>query len=130
VSESVSGTEGGYESSLDCVNAAAGDESVAVGEDGDVSVGKGDQIVCTFTNTKRFKVIVLVCDLTNDQLYASDVAFDGGEHLRSLGTGELTEDLADLEGEICSLDGAAHAATWSSGHTHIARVDIGETPKI
>ena len=130
LSESVSGPEGSSESSLDCVNnAAAGDSSVQVDEDGGVAVGEDDEIVCTFTNTKVFKVIVLVCDTTNDQLYASDVAFEGGQHLRSLGTGELEGALDDLEAEICNLGGATHIQEWSDTHTHTATVDIGDTPK-
>ena len=110
-------------------NAAAGDSSVQVDEDGGVAVGEDDEIVCTFTNTKVFKVIVLVCDTTNDQLYASDVAFEGGQHLRSLGTGELEGALDDLEAEICNLGGATHIQEWSDTHTHTATVDIGDTPK-
>jgi hypothetical protein len=124
VSETPSGNANATDSSLSCVNAANNNAAVAV-TNGSVQVGSGDQVVCTFTNMKRFKVIVIVCDRTNDQLYASNVTFDQADATRSIGHGDVSD---ALEAQLCGLGGATHVGAWDANHTHRADISIGATP--
>ena len=60
----------------------------------------------TFTNSRLFTVIVLVCSAADDTLYESSVTFED-ETLDSLATGDLDGgDLDGLEAEVCGLGGA------------------------
>ncbi len=62
----------------------------------------GGTATLTFTDNRQFQVIVLVCQLSNNSLYASQVTFNGNTltSLASGGGGSLT----DLQ--LCSLGGA------------------------
>jgi hypothetical protein len=59
----------------------------------------------------------------------ADVTFDGNDPERSLGTDELSGDLANLEAQVCGLGGATHVQTWGPNHTHTADISIADHPQ-
>jgi hypothetical protein len=80
--------------------------------DQNVIVGAGETKALTFTDVRKFKVIVLVCQESNNQLYPSTVTVDGVDKtsLGHNGGGTLTD--ADL----CALGGASYGGKHTGNH--------------
>ena len=84
-------------------------------------VDPGEEVKCTFTNTKQlFTIITLVC--LDNQLYASQVVMDGvvGDSKISLDLGATPAGLDDAD--LCGLGGASYAGKDHGPHT--VSVDI------
>lgn len=79
-----------------------------------VTVGPGATLSLTFTNHRQFQVIVIVCRLSDNPLYASSVTVDGSTKtsLGSGGGGSVADSV------LCGLGGATfgpkHTDTYSA----------------
>jgi hypothetical protein len=81
--------------------------------DQQVTVGAGGTVSLTFTNPRKFKVIVIVCQQSNNSLHASTVTVDGVEKssLATGGGGTLTD------AQVCGLGGASYSDLQKGSHT-------------
>ena len=72
----------------------------------------GETVTCTFTNTALYRVIVLVCNETNDDLYASKVYLGGVDEKTTISSAPdlpgYTVAQDDLMKYLCSLEGARY----------------------
>jgi hypothetical protein len=81
-----------------------------------VNLSTGGQTVSlTFVDNRLFKVIVLVCQQSNNELYASNVKFDGSSTPttnNSLGTSSTP-----TEAQLCALGGATLSNVTNGSHS-------------
>ena len=80
--------------------------------DGSVTLAAGDAKTCTITNSRLFKIIVLVCNQSTNTLHASTVTVDGVDKtsLATGGGGTLTD------AALCALGGAAYPDKNTGNH--------------
>jgi hypothetical protein len=91
--------------------------------DQNVILTAGQTVNLTFTNPRLFKVIVLVCQQSNNSLYSSTVTVDG-ENKASLGAapGGLTE------AQLCGLGGASYPDKLKGNHPANVNIPTNELP--
>ena len=82
----------------------------------------GDTSNVSFTDPRQFKIITLVCRVSNNTLYPSTVTFNGGTNQTSLAPGVLSP--AD-QAALCGLGGATKTVNKSAvGTPHTSTIAI------
>jgi Prealbumin-like fold domain len=91
--------------------------------DQNVIIGAGGTVSRTFTDPRKFKVIVLVCKESDNSLYSSTVTVDT-ENKNSLGSAPpgLTE------AALCALGGASYAGKHTGAHPANVNIPTNELP--
>jgi hypothetical protein len=89
-----------------------------------ITVTNGTATNVSATDARLFKVIVLVCEKTGGQLYASKASFDGAALPASANTPTATGDAAIDETKLCQLSGTYVHDNAQRDHTHSATVQI------
>lgn len=77
-----------------------------------ITVTSATDVELTFVNPRQFKVITIVCQVSNGQLYASSVAYDGGAAQTSVG--HVGAPGADA---LCTTGGAVHDNVGTGSHS-------------
>jgi hypothetical protein len=90
----------------------------------DITVTNGNATNVSATDAKEFKVIVLVCQKSDDSLYASKVAFDGDALPASVNSPTATGDAAVDETKLCQLSGTYVHDNAQRNHDHTATIRI------
>ena len=88
--------------------------------DQNVTIGAGGTVSLTFTDHRKFTVIVIVCKESDNSLYSSTVTVDG-ENKSSLGT-------AANESTLCALGGASYAGKHTGAHPANVNIPTTELP--
>ena len=88
-----------------------------------ITVTNGTATNVSATDAKLFKVIVLVCQKTDDQLYASKASFDGAALPASANTPTAVDAAID-ETKLCQLSGTYVHDNAQRNHDHTATVQI------
>ena len=90
----------------------------------DITVSRGTATNVSATDAKLFKVIVLVCQKTDDQLYASKVSFDTAGLPTNPNSPIATGDAAIDETKLCQLSGTYVHDNAQRNHDHTATIRI------
>jgi prealbumin domain-containing protein len=88
-----------------------------------VTVSRGTTTNVSATDAKLFKVIVLVCQKTDDSLYASKVKFDAAALPTSNNTPTSVDSSID-ETKLCQLSGTYVHDSAQRNHDHTATIQI------
>jgi hypothetical protein len=81
-----------------------------------VNLSTGGQTVSlTFVDKRYFKVIVLVCQQSNNELYASNVKFDGSSTPTT--NNSLDTSTTPTEAQLCALGGATLSNVTNGSHS-------------
>jgi hypothetical protein len=81
-----------------------------------VVLGTGGQTVSlTFVDNRQFKVIVLVCQASSNELYASNVKFDGSSTPTT--NNSLGDSTTPTEAQLCGLGGATLSGVTAGSHS-------------
>lgn len=81
-----------------------------------VSLSTGGQSVpLTFVDARQFKVIVLVCQAGSNELYASNVKFDGSSTPTT--NNSLGDSTTPTEAQLCGLGGATLSGVTTGNHS-------------
>jgi hypothetical protein len=88
-----------------------------------ITVTNGTATTVNATDPKLFKVIVLVCQKTDDSLYASKASFDGDALPASANT-PTSVDAAIDETKLCQLSGTYVHDDAQRNHDHTATIHI------
>jgi Prealbumin-like fold domain len=88
-----------------------------------ITVTNGTATNVSATDAKLFKVIVLVCQKTDGQLYASKASFDGAALPASANTPTAVDAAID-ETKLCQLSGTYVHDNAQRNHDHTATVQI------
>jgi hypothetical protein len=107
-SHTVSETAGTGTSLANYTSVISGDCTAA----GAVTLAAGDNKTCTITNTRLFKIIVLVCNQSTNLLHPSTVTIDGVDKT-SLAPGSLTP---AEQAALCGLGGASYSDKGLGNH--------------
>jgi hypothetical protein len=89
----------------------------------DITVSRGTATNVSATDAKLFKVIVLVCQKTDDSLYASKVSFDGAALPGSNNSPTSVATGID-ETKLCQLSGTYVHDDAQRNHNHTATIQI------
>jgi hypothetical protein len=89
----------------------------------DITVSRGTATNVSATDAKLFKVIVLVCQKTDDSLYASKVSFDGAVLPGSNNSPTSVATGID-ETKLCQLSGTYVHDDAQRNHNHTATIQI------
>jgi Prealbumin-like fold domain len=89
----------------------------------DITVSNGAATTVNATDAKLFKVIVLVCQKSDDSLYASKASFDGDAVPAAANT-PTSVDAAIDETKLCQLSGTYVHDNAQRNHDHTATVQI------
>jgi len=89
-----------------------------------ITVTNGTATNVSATDAKLFKVIVLVCQKSDNQLYASKASFDAAALPASANTPTATGDAAIDETKLCLLSGTYVHDNAQRDHSHTATVQI------
>jgi Prealbumin-like fold domain len=89
----------------------------------DITVTNGTATNVSATDAKQFKVIVLVCQKTDDSLYASKVSFDADGLPASANTPTSVDASID-ETKLCQLSGTYVHDNAQRNHDHTATIRI------
>jgi hypothetical protein len=85
-----------------------------------VTLGAGATVSLTFSDPRRFTIIVLVCQESDNSLYSSTVTVDG-VNKGSLGT-------AGNEAALCALTGARYEGKLTGDHPGNVNIPTAELP--
>ena len=92
----------------------------------DITITRGTATPVSAADPRLFKVIVLVCKKTDNTLYGSKVAFDGGS-LPASANSLVTPPGTLTNAQLCGLGGAVHdnvQKAHSGGGDHTATINI------
>jgi hypothetical protein len=91
-----------------------------------ITVANGGTVTKSYTDPRKFKVIVIVCRQTDDTLYPSDIKIDGDAAGKSLSSAQATA--ASLsESALCGISTGSKGnlrAAPDSSNPHDADIDI------
>jgi hypothetical protein len=75
----------------------------------------GQTVPLTFVDVRQFKVIVLVCQASSNELYASNVRFDGSSTPTT--NNSLGDSTTPTEAQLCGLGGATLSGVTAGNHS-------------